>query len=343
MAIPKVRIKDAVELIKLSMRAKKPVMVVGAPGIGKSDVMNQVRLAMGMDLILSHPVVSDPTDAKGMPYCTTVNGKPQADFIPYGDLRFAMETNRPTLWFLDDLGQAPPSVQASYMQLLLAREINGKRISDNITFAAATNGRQHKAGVTGILEPVKGRFGMIFELISHIDDSCEWMYKNGIYPVIPAYLRFDPKQLHNFSPNNDMEQSPCPRTWKALSDLLLEMGDTLPQLRQAVVAATVGEGASTTFCTFEKMYGKLPDIDMLLKYPDTFVPPREPDVMYAIASSIATRTTLNTIDNIVLIAQRMPKQYAALMMHDARSVCPDIDLTEAYGRYSEALAGAYIN
>ncbi len=40
---------------------------------------------------------------------------------------------------LDDLGQAPPAVQAAAMQLLLARRVNGHAVSDHVTFLAATN------------------------------------------------------------------------------------------------------------------------------------------------------------------------------------------------------------
>ena len=67
--------------------------------------------------------------------------------------------------FLDDLGQAPMSVQAAAMQLILARRINGFKISDKVIFMAATNRREDKAGVTGILEPVKSRFAWIVELV----------------------------------------------------------------------------------------------------------------------------------------------------------------------------------
>lgn len=339
MAIPQFRIKEAKQAIEIGLATKEPTLIVGAPGIGKSDIVLQAAKAHGMGLILTHPSVGDPTDAKGFPFAK--DGK--ADFLPYGDLRYAMETTKPTLWFLDDLGQAPPAVQAAYMQLLLAREVNGKRISDSVVFVAATNGRQHKAGVTGILEPVKSRFAMIFELVAHIDDFCEWAYKTNIYPSIPAFLRFDSKQLHDFQTNRDMEQSPCPRTWAKLSKTLYTLDAVKSPLpRQKVVASHIGEGASIPFCTFEKVFGNLPDIDMIIRYPDTFQAPRKPDELYAIAASLSRRASLLTIDGIVRCLEKMPNQYAAFAMQDARSICPDIDMSDAYGRYSERLSKALI-
>ena len=82
----------------------------------------------------------------------------QAEFLPFGDLRALIQADKDTVFFLDDLGQAPPTVQAAAMQLILARRINGHHVSDSVTFIAATNRKQDKAGVSGILEPVKSRF-----------------------------------------------------------------------------------------------------------------------------------------------------------------------------------------
>lgn len=344
MATPQMRISEAKHALKICMIAGQPAMIVGAPGIGKSDVVFQVAQSLNYDMILSHPVVNDPLDAKGLPF-TFINdlGQQQADFVPYGDLHYAINCTKPTIWFLDDLGQAPPSVQASYMQLLLAREVNGKRISDSITFVSATNGRKDKAGVSGILEPVKSRFALIFELVAHIDDFCSWAYKSNILPTIPAYLRFDTKQLHNFQPSNDFEQSPCPRTWHKLSTVLTQLGTSYPELRTRIAAGAVGEGAALSYCAFERIYGSLPDVNGLIQSPNLFFPPKEPDVLFALCSSIATKTTLANIGNIVQLVSKLPIQFGAMLMQDARSVCPDIELTEAFGEWSESVTHAFIN
>jgi len=141
---------------------REPVLVTGAPGIGKSDIIAQAATANGMGLLISHPVTADPTDAKGLPW--PVQGSDHATFLPFGDLYQAINATSPMVWFLDDLGQASPAVQAAFMQLLLARRVNGHALPECVTFAAATNRRIDRAGVSGILEPVKSRFASIVEL-----------------------------------------------------------------------------------------------------------------------------------------------------------------------------------
>lgn len=135
-------------LLAKTIPGKRPVLIKGAPGIGKTDVVTQACQAAGADLVISHPVVSDPIDYKGLP--ALADGR--AEFLPFGELRTLIEANSLTVFFLDDLGQAPPTVQAAAMQLILARRINGHLVSEQVCFVAATNRKQDKAGVTGDLE-----------------------------------------------------------------------------------------------------------------------------------------------------------------------------------------------
>jgi hypothetical protein len=186
---------------------------------------------------------------------------------------------------------------------------------------------------------------MIFELTANIDDFCQWAHKNHIQPIIPGYLRFYTKALCDFQPNNDMEQSPSPRTWAKLSALL---SNTPPAIRAnqplmaKMVSACVGEAAAIPFLAFEALAKDMPDIDDMLQNPDTFNPLTRHDVIYAICATVAQRTTLDNIDQIVALSERMKPQFAAILMADAKAVCPDIEFTDAFFQYSQRATDAYI-
>src|SRR5262245_10832949 len=100
-------------LLHGAIPARMPILVTGAPGIGKSNIIEDVCRELAADLILSHPAVADPTDARGLPWA---DGQGGATFLPFGELARALRATQLTVWFLDDLGQAPPAVQASFMQ-----------------------------------------------------------------------------------------------------------------------------------------------------------------------------------------------------------------------------------
>ena len=63
-----VRIRDArVEMLR-AMRRKRPVFVWGGPGIGKSDLVDQITVSMEGYMIDLRLALMEPTDLRGMPY-----------------------------------------------------------------------------------------------------------------------------------------------------------------------------------------------------------------------------------------------------------------------------------
>lgn len=155
-----------------------PVLITGAPGVGKSDIVAQATNQLGFDLVISHPVTEDPTDPKGLPF-PAADGT-SAHFLPFGNLDKILKATRSTVWFLDDLGQASPAVQAAYMQLLLARRVGEHVLPDCITFVAATNRRTDNAGVSGILDPVISRFATVVNVVPDIQSWSAWAVRNDM-------------------------------------------------------------------------------------------------------------------------------------------------------------------
>jgi MoxR-like ATPase len=171
-------------LLQKTIHARLPILIKGAPGIGKTDIVKQACTRTDTRLIVSHPVVSDPVDYKGFPFVIDN----EAHFLPFGDLNQLITAKHPTVYFMDDLGQAPATVQAAAMQLILERRINGHRVSDLVTFLAATNRKTDRAGVTGILEPVKSRFAAIIELEPDMDDWVWWVIQSKVrtWTILPV-------------------------------------------------------------------------------------------------------------------------------------------------------------
>lgn len=317
------------KLLTVSIENDFPCLIVGKPGIGKTDIANQVAKILKRYLMISHLTTSDPTDAKGFPF-PDKNGK-IAKFLPFGDLYKAINTKQKTIWFLDDLGQAMPSVQAAYMQLVLGRAIGEHKISDNITFLAATNSRQDKAGVQGILEPLKSRF-TILNLETDIDAWVTWALKNNMPSEVIAFIKFRPNLLHDFRPSTDMENSPCPRTWAKVGDFFNVCQDDT--LLYEFSRGLVGEGASIEFLSFLKIYKTLPSIDALLLNPDTTPIPTELNSLYAITVGLATRAKQDNFSRIYKIATRLQEmnfsEFAALLIKDSVNHSPECQYTKEF-------------
>jgi hypothetical protein len=326
-------------LLEKTIPAGLPVLITGAPGVGKSNIVEQAAQQAGADLLISHPAVADPTDAKGLPW--PVAGASEATFLPFGELARAIAATRRTVWLLEDLGQAPPAVQASFMQLILARRVNGHILPDHITFIAATNRRTDRAGVTGILEPVKSRFCTIVELTPSIDDWCQWAFNRCIDPILIAFLRYRSELLCQFTATADLTNSPVPRTWQAVNEL--QKLQLPAAVEMAAFSGAVGEGAAVEFVAFRKMAQSLTSIDQVLIDPASAKIPKQPSELYAVAVALAARANTQNFARIAIYAQRLVDaskgEFAVLMMRDATRRDPKLVYTDTWVRISSGPIG----
>lgn len=296
-------------LVKL-IKAGLPALIVGQPGVGKTEIMCQAAEDVGANVIVSHPVVSDPTDYKGMPYAS--EGK--AEFLTFGDLQQMIDAGTRTVVVFDDLGQAPSMVQAALMQVLGKREINGKKISKHITFLAATNDRNHHAGVTGMLEPVKSRFATILRLKTSLEDWIKWAITHDMPSELIALFRFDANiwDKYKWKPTAEIENQACPRTIAYMGKL-----HNAGIVGMSEFAGAVGEGLASEYLGFLKIVEMLPTIDGILLNPDRAEVPEESSALYAISTTLASKITKDNLSRVLKYLHRIPEEFMILCMKDA--------------------------
>jgi hypothetical protein len=304
---------------------RKPVLLTGAPGIGKTDIIMAAAKAAGMNIIVSYPVTSDPTDFKGFPY-PDASGK-FANFLPYGDLLALTQCTEPTIFFLDDLGQAPLSVQAACMHLILGRHINGHKVPDCITFAAATNRKGDRAAVTGFIEPLKSRFASIIPLEVDHKDWINWALTNNMPFELIAYVNFQPSIFDDAQPSNDIENTVRPRTLASVGNAI---NDNLPDdLQYDWIAGAAGTDFAVKFCAFLKMYKQLPDLNAIILDPLNANVPDQVDLRYAIITGLSKKMNDVNIEPIVEYLNRMPAELGTAAIQLA--IKRDKDLAKTRG------------
>jgi len=304
------------------------ILIKGAPGIGKSEIVEAAARRANCDLVIMHPAVSDPTDFKGLP--AIVNSK--AEFLPYGQLRKLIEATMPTVAFIDDIGQSPHAVQAGLMQMLQAREIDGQKISDYVTFCGATNDTSHMAGVQSLLEPVKSRWHTIIELTADKMEWIQWAHKKGLREEILAFVSFRGMEvLHNFKPTRDLTNSPSPRTVANAAALFAAGFQDMETLGGAA-----GAGWAAEFLGFLKVYRTLPDPDECIKNPTTARIPSGEDAatLFAIAVALSLRATKGNFAAVTTYLKRLPKEHEVFAVRDALARESSLDRTAAFTNWA---------
>lgn len=315
----------------------QPVMITGRPGIGKTEIVKQACEKADFDLIIAHPVVEDPTDYKGMPWI--IEG--EAKFLPFSNLKKLVEATNPTVFFLDDLGQATSAVQAASMQLILGREVNGHKISDSVTFVAATNRREDRAGVTGILEPVKSRFSIV-NLEPTLDDWIDWALRQDTIPVpLISAVKMNPKWVTEWKADTKggITNSPCPRNLAEVGTMM----SFLPEdLWTSGFESRLGKAAAIELNTFLRTYSDLPSPKSIIANPQTAKVPEAPDALYAITGAMVEHANRASLKFIITYMNRLPQEYAALFFDYLKTKKPELQDTPEFIQWVSANKDIFI-
>lgn len=335
-----------------AMRAvekNRSMLIVGGPGIGKTALAKKVSKSLNMKLVVTTPAVAEPIDQKGLGFPS--EDKTHATFLPFGQMHQLINATEPTLWFIDDIGQGTNTVQSSLMPWLLERRCGEHSLSEHVRILSATNGRQHKANVNGLLEPVKSRFHKIVTMEPCYKEWREDFAKpNKVPEIIISYLDFQGHKgnsmFNNFVPTSDMTNSPIPRTWANAGDLINdyfaseENEDELDDPGSVLfydVAGAIGLEAAGDLWSFRKLQSELKDsIDDILDKPNTSHIPNDIRAQFLVINAIARRANEENLENIYKYALRLnqaiPKELVVSMLNDIFSMHPNLSETNTFSK-----------
>ena len=325
--------RDLKAVLIKTIQAKKPVLIYGPPGVGKTDIITQVVAELGQELIIFLPSISEPIDYKGLP---TYNSETDiARFVPFDVLNDLVTATSPTVVFVDDFGQANQSVQAALMNLFRARRIGDQQISDHVTFVLATNDKSHHAGVGGILEPIKSRMLSLIELTVSLEDWIQWALINNLDSSLIGFMRLRGHELlSKFKPTTGLTNSPSPRAQEAVSDIIkMEFNR---DIEFELISGAAGEGYATEIRGFLTLFRNLVSPEEILHDPENIdIPDNNPMVLYAYCSSLASVASPENMDKIAQFAVRLPIEFQVkLIQYDCLSANPANHDTEAYTNWS---------
>jgi hypothetical protein len=275
---------QARKAILAAFKVKRPVFLWGPPGIGKSEVVEEITNELGGYMIDLRMAQMEPTDIRGIPFFNRDNGK--MDWAPPIDLPDAeLASQYPiVVLFLDEMNSAAPSVQAAGYQLILNRRVGKYVLPDNVVIVAAGN-RESDKGVTYRMPmPLANRFIHV-EMRPDFNSWQDWAVDKSIHKDVVGYLSFAKQDLYDFDSKSASKAFATPRSWSFVSDLLSDESldeETLFTL----VAGAVGEGLAAKFKTHRKFVGKMPQPADILSGKVTDLAVKEISAMYALTTGM---------------------------------------------------------
>ena len=297
------------------------VMMWGAPGIGKSSIVQQLsgEFDMGLkDVRLSQLA---PSDLRGLPVPDQEERLSRwypPEFLPRSGAG---------ILFLDELNMAPPTMQGIAQQLILDREVGSYSVPEGWYIWAAGNRKEDRASVFEMPSPVANRF-IHLQVEPEYEAFQSYALEAQLHEQVQAFLAFRPELL--FSMNSDAPAWPSPRSW--------EMASYLHEA-ELDVAAAVGEGAAGEFYTYLDVYADLPDLERIINGDGDDIPfPAEVSVQYAATMGLSVRisTAQEAVASLQWMLNKASREFTQLCL---KNVLPKLQKEGAFGAFYQAVNG----
>ncbi|MGV8950892.1 MAG: AAA family ATPase [Cypionkella sp.] len=218
-------------------------MLHGRPGIGKTEVVQQLADRMGAQLFDLRLTTIEPQDLRGLPYYDHAAQRT----IWYRPEDLPDDPARPAILFLDELTAAAPAVQPTVYGLLQERRVGRHRLPDSTFIVAAGNGVEDGAVAYEMGTALSDR-------LIHLNlraEAGDWLTRyavpRGLHPAVITFVRTRPDLLETTEEalRRDQMIACTPRSWARVSTILMAVPDQ--RLRDVMIAGTVGEAVAAEF------------------------------------------------------------------------------------------------
>ncbi len=248
---------DTVELVKIlnTTPAEQNIMLVGAHGIGKSQILRLFYQKKMPVISFFLGQMSDPGDLIGLMQKNEKTG--YSEFLPP---YWWPKDNKPIVLFLDELNRARPEILQSVMDLTLNRTLAGKSLpKGSVVISAVNYGDQYQ--ITDLDPALVSRFN-IYEFAPTHEDWLVWAKRENLDQRVINFIQKQPNFLDGaFSGSAEilelgLEKTPDRRAWERVAKLIKEVA-VIDELFVKSIAGIVGVSASVNFKKSIKETAKL--------------------------------------------------------------------------------------
>lgn len=259
---------DALLTVSLVIKSGAVPLLIGESGIGKTSLVRELGKRQGYYVVNIDGNLLKEGEIGGLPtvedYTTNIDGifknrkkTVYAVHTKLLEIDKALEEsiNSKVLLFIDEINRCEHSVQQELMNLILNREINGYKLSDNVHVIAAMNPsnkydefQQSDYQVVDMDPAQEDRFVWI-ELDVDVKTWIQWAMndKVNIHEHILEFIGTFPEYLH--TPYSQESIKATPRSWERVSNsykVYLKEKDRFPsRIFYNVVKGNVGRKHST--------------------------------------------------------------------------------------------------
>ena len=252
------------------LKIKKPVLIRGRHGIGKSETVYQVAEQMGLPVVERRASQMTEGDLLGLPdnRDVVVNGIKATTFNPPD--WFVTACTEPVVLFFDEIDRATMEVRQGIFELTDSRKINGHYLHPETVIMGAVNGGEHGAQYqVGEFDPAELDRWTVFDLEPTVEDFLAWA-KGKVDDMVWDFINQNHKHLIHTDDYEPNKVYPTPRSWVRFNDcvvsgeLLDKQGSEFNAVIFNLAQGFVGLEGAVAFTDFRKNYERQVTIEHLL-------------------------------------------------------------------------------
>jgi midasin (ATPase involved in ribosome maturation) len=321
---------EAIEIIKALWNINYAVILWGAPGCGKSELVAQLCKEMSAELRDVRLSQKTAADLGGLPAldherkCTTF-------YLP----DFLIFDNPSTVCFLDELNGADAQTRIAAYGLILERRVGNYTLPAGVKVIAASNRSEDGALAADLSSALNDRFiHLVIEPTAK--DWLQWAIANNICREVMAFIQV---QQHMLTGTPEMRQAddaiiPSPRSWARVSTIWKTIREK--RLREVTISGIVGDSAASEFMTIAEEVAQMATIEKILGTHALDlhrVIPTTLNGLYGLSYSLAaavTRETLNRIMDVIDALDALKgKKHDGLPMAEVQALAASVVLERA--------------
>ncbi|MCC5574154.1 AAA family ATPase [Microtetraspora sp. AC03309] len=267
--------------VLLHVAVVRPVFLWGAPGIGKSSLVQAFAASLGLHCVTLLGTQLAPEDLIGVPQIVGDRSR----FAPPETIA----RDEPYCLFLDELNASAPEVQKAFYSLILDRRIGAYELPEGSVVIGAGNRATDNALARPMASALVNRMIHV-HLRASATDWLKWAAEHGIHPWIVDYLVQRPDHLWSPPPKTE-EPFSTPRGWHMLSDAVHSYGEALDEDTLGVLAyGALSAPHASGFRAYVKTVRHAYDLEAVIKGDAAW--PRRPedrDLLYFLAETFRAR------------------------------------------------------
>lgn len=345
-------LNDGLKVFRSYLRADMPAMLLGAPGVGKTEGIEDTARECGFEPLTESLATMESVDLRGLPSLDGQGGvvwsKP--DFLCRLE-RLKQTTGRDVLLFIDEANANSQSVQVPLMQLALKRAIGPHELPAGTRLAFAGNRLSDRAAAQRMATAFNNRVGII-EIDSPANADgvkgwSQWAAAKQIHPMVIAFIMlrgaatghegkpgYLPGLLHCFDPSSQEPSFASPRSWAAVSRVMPEIEKESKTVFFNAVKGIVGNMAATEFEGFREVYSSIPPVMSIISNPGGAKVPDMPGAQFAVSLALARAANPSNFSAVLQYMQRVGREFEIVTATDAIRRNPDLTDTPAFVQWA---------